>query len=87
VAGLVLWSTTLLSETSWTPLLPRLSDVPVLMSHGTLDPLLPFSASERLRALLSSAGARVTWVPFRGQHEIPMDAIEGANAVIAEALA
>lgn len=85
-AGLVLWSTTLLTEREWTPLLPGRAGLPVFMSHGTQDPLLPFFAAEELKDLLVAAGWRVTWRPFRGPHAIPEEAIEGAGDLVREAL-
>ena len=70
-AGLVLMSGTLINAAEWRPLLPSLRGVPVLLSHGRGDPLLPYSAAETLRDLLGSAGAAVDWHPFVGGHEIP----------------
>jgi phospholipase/carboxylesterase len=70
-AGLVLMSGTLLSKDEWLPLMPNRRGLPVFLSHGTADPLLPFSMAERLRDLLTQAGLAVEWVPFRGAHEIP----------------
>lgn len=72
VAGLVLLSASRLALADWTPHLPRLSDMPVFVSHGTHDSDLAFHAGEGLRDLAMSAGARTTWVPFDGGHEIPL---------------
>ncbi|GAC1571239.1 MAG: esterase [Polyangiales bacterium] len=44
----------------------------VFQSHGKHDPLLPFEIAETLRAHLEASRASVEWVPFQGQHEIPM---------------
>lgn len=49
----------------------RLSGVPVFVSHGREDALLPFSRAEQLAARAEEAGARVTFVPFDGGHSIP----------------
>lgn len=81
-AGLALMSSTLLSSTEWTPLMPRLAGRPVLLSHGTLDPLLPFDVSVTLRDLLIDAGADMRWIPFRGQHEIPPPVLEGLATLV-----
>jgi phospholipase/carboxylesterase len=75
LAGLALMSGTLIAETEWTPRLPTLAGVPVVMSHGRADPLLPFAVAETLRDKLTAAGANVTWVPFSGGHEIPGQAL------------
>lgn len=70
LAGLVLMSGTLLAEHEWTPLMPRRAGLPVLMSHGRADPLLPFALAERLRDLLVDAGLVLRWLPFSGGHGI-----------------
>lgn len=70
LAGLVLMSGTLLARAEWQPLMSTRRGLPVFLSHGTADPLLPFAMAERLRALLTEAGLDVHWVPFRGGHEI-----------------
>jgi phospholipase/carboxylesterase len=71
LAGLVLMSGTLLAEDEWVPRMPARRGMQVLQSHGQADPLLPFGIAERLRDELARAGCEVTWIPFRGQHEIP----------------
>jgi phospholipase/carboxylesterase len=86
-AGLVLMSGTLLAESEWTPRLPRLAGVPVAMSHGRHDPLLPFAVADELRGKLVAAGARVDWQPFDGGHEIPPPALGAAVRLIAAAAA
>jgi phospholipase/carboxylesterase len=70
LAGLVLLSGTLLAKGEWQPLVARRRGLPVFMSHGTADPLLPYSMAERLRDLLKDGGLPVEWVPFGGGHEI-----------------
>ena len=49
---------------------------PIFQSHGTHDPILPYALAERLKTELVSAGADVTFVPFRGAHEIPPPVLE-----------
>ena len=71
LAGLTLLSGTLLCKTEWTPLMGKRRGLPVLLTHGAADPLLPFSLADQLRGLLSQAGMTVEWVPFKGGHEIP----------------
>lgn len=86
LAGLVLLSGTLLAEQEWAPLAKRRAGLKVFMSHGQQDPLLPFAASERLRDLLAGAGASVEFVPFRGQHEIPMPVVARMRAFLGSVL-
>jgi phospholipase/carboxylesterase len=71
LAGLILMSGTLIAEPVWTPRMQALRGLRVLQSHGQRDGLLPFPVAEKLRDLMKAAGLDVTWVPFRGQHEIP----------------
>ena len=81
-AGLVLMSGTLINATEWQPRLPSLRGVPVLLSHGRGDSLLPYAAAEGLRDLLRGAGAAVDWHAFVGGHEIPRAVIAAAGAFL-----
>lgn len=71
VAGLVLMSGTLIAEEAWAPRFAQVKDVPIVMSHGKHDMLLPYSIAEVLRDRLAAAGAKVDFHPFLGGHEIP----------------
>ncbi len=82
LAGLAMMSGTLLAASEWTPRMAARRGMHALMSHGTLDPLLPFAASEQLRDLLVGAGWHVDFVPFRDGHTIPPDVIEHLGALI-----
>jgi phospholipase/carboxylesterase len=81
-AGLILMSGTLLAESVWRPRMASLAGVPVMMSHGRHDPLLPYSIAEVLRDRLTEAGAAVDWQPFVGAHEIPRGALDAANRLL-----
>jgi phospholipase/carboxylesterase len=81
-AGLVVMSGTLVNEASWSPHSAALKDLPVVQTHGTLDELLPFDGAERLRDRLTAAGAKLTWVQFRGGHEIPPAALEAVARLV-----
>lgn len=81
-AGLALMSGTLLAESLWEPKFAKLSGVPVFMSHGIADSLLPFAISQHLRDRLVAAGAKVTWVEFMGGHEIPPPVLDGVTKLI-----
>lgn len=82
LAGLVLLSGTLLAESEWLPLMPARHGLPVLQSHGTADPLLPFGLAERLSAELRKAGLDATFLAFRGGHEIPPPVLEELGAFL-----
>jgi len=79
LAGLALLSPTLLARDRWVGAIPGRSGLPVLLSHGRADPVLPFAQAQRLRALLEDRGVDVTWVPFDGQHEIPPPVVQAAG--------
>lgn len=86
LAGVVLLSGTLIAESEWLPLLPSRRALPVYQSHGTHDPILPFSIAERLRDEMKRASLDVTWTPFRGQHEIPGVVVDGLGAFLSRVL-
>jgi len=72
VNGLALMSTSRLAFQEWQLGERRFRDLPILVSHGTGDDDLGFTAGERLRDWLLDSGARVTWIPFDGGHQIPL---------------
>jgi len=81
-AALILMSGTLVAEAAWQPRMPRTSGLPVLMSHGRADMLLPFASAELLRDRLREAGAQVEWHEFVGGHEIPSIVLAAAGAFL-----
>lgn len=87
LAGLVLLSATLLAKDEWTPLMSKRRGLRVLQSHGTADPLLPFSLAEQLRDSLVRAGLSVEWVKFSGGHEIPGQVLTKMGGFLAQVLA
>ncbi|MFK7990705.1 MAG: alpha/beta hydrolase [Sandaracinaceae bacterium] len=86
LSALFLMSGTLLDESVWVPRMAARRNLPVLLSHGRQDPLLPFSLSERLREHLTAAGMAVEHVPFNGGHDIPPPVIQGLERVLLQAL-
>lgn len=71
-AALALLSSTRIAIGDWQPRAHVLADLPVLVAHGRGDAELAFRAGELLRDFAASGGARVTWLPFDGGHEIPL---------------
>jgi phospholipase/carboxylesterase len=71
LAGLILMSGTLIAEAAWTPRIAAVKGLPIVMSHGKHDMLLPYAIAEVLRDKLAAAGATIDWHPFLGGHEIP----------------
>ena len=70
--ALLLLSASRLNVAAWQLRARTLRGLRVLVSHGRTDSDLAFAAGEQLRDFAAAAGARVTWVPFDGAHEIPL---------------
>jgi|SRR5580692_3884218 phospholipase/carboxylesterase len=87
LAALVLLSGSFLAEEQWRPRMPGRRGLPAFLSHGDADRMLPFAQSERLRDALTGAGLAVTWVPFRGGHEIPTRVLDALGPFLRGALA
>ena len=83
LAGLVILSGTLLARDEWIPLMPTRKGLRVFQSHGTEDPILPFTIAEGLRSALTDAGMNVTFTKFRGGHGIGPEVIRDLNAWLA----
>lgn len=78
VGGLVVLSGSLIAESVWMARLTALPPgLPVFMSHGRGDSVLPFASAEALRDRFQAAKHTVTWVPFSGGHEIPSVVLSG----------
>ncbi|WP_342347015.1 hypothetical protein [uncultured Nitrospira sp.] len=86
LAGLALLSGTLIAKQEWLTRLPNRQGLPVFQSHGTDDPILSFSMAEQLREHIQTAGLPVSWVEFRGGHEIPIQALKGLEAFLQSSL-
>jgi phospholipase/carboxylesterase len=80
--GLAVLSGTLISHAEWRPLMSTRAGLPVLQSHGRIDPVLPFFLAERLRDELAGAGLAVEFVPFNGGHGIAGSALAGLAKLI-----
>lgn len=84
LAGLVIFSGTLVNRTGWEKLAAekyaaKNLKLPFIQSHGKFDQVLPFQAAERLNELLCKNGGEGRLIAFEGQHEIPMEVIDGTN--------
>jgi len=60
--------------------LPTIPRTPVLISNGRVDPLVPVAETERLAALLRSAGAEVTLEWHQAGHQLVPDDVAKARA-------
>jgi phospholipase/carboxylesterase len=84
-AGLVLLSAAPISVPEWKALAPRRAGLPVLMSHGRSDPILPFAGGVFLRDLLTEAKLRVEWAEWNGGHGIPDGVVSRLGPFVTEA--
>jgi len=84
LASLVLFSPSFVNEAGWRAGMPARKGLRVFVSHGRRDDILPFDGSERLAQAMREAGLRVTWVPFDGGHEIPIEVVTALNRFLAE---
>jgi len=75
LAALVILSGTPINEANWRIGFARRKGLPVFMSHGRNDDILPFDLAERLHAEIEAAGLPVIFVPFVGGHEIPAEVV------------
>lgn len=84
VSGLAMFSSSRIAFDEWQANSEALNGLPVLVSHGTHDADLSLSAGEALRDFLRNSGARVTWQPFEGGHEIPLVVWRALRRLITE---
>lgn len=82
LTALVLLSGTTVDEAKWDAVLAHRRGLPVFMSHGRRDEILPFEVADRFRHKLEAAGLRVTWLPFEGGHDVPQEVVVGLNAFL-----
>jgi phospholipase/carboxylesterase len=87
VGALVILSGSIIAESAWTERLRATRPTyPVFMSHGSVDPVLPFGIAEALREQLRAAGREVTWVPFDDGHGIPLEVLTRLNVFLLAAV-
>jgi phospholipase/carboxylesterase len=84
MTALVLLSGTTVDEAAWERGLAARRGLPVFVSHGQTDVILPFTVADRFRQKLQRAGLRVTWVPFPGGHEIPSEVVVALNTFLGQ---
>jgi phospholipase/carboxylesterase len=86
LAALLLMSGTHIAAEEWASRYQRRRGLPIFMSHGRDDELLPFPVAEHLRAELESHGLPVEWHSFSGGHGIPWEVLESAGAFLRRVL-
>lgn len=86
-AALCIWSGTLLCEDTWRARARARGPLRVFQSHGRTDPILPYTAAEWLRDLLTESGLNVDFLEFPGVHTIPKQAVERVASLLEDTLA
>jgi phospholipase/carboxylesterase len=81
--ALLILSGTPIDSADWRSGMAKRRGLPVFMSHGRQDDVLPYDLAELLHEDLVRAGLEVTFVPFDGGHEIPAGVVEALNAFLA----
>jgi phospholipase/carboxylesterase len=56
-----------------------LKDRQIYIAHGTEDDIVPFSRAEEAAAVLSAAGAKITFCPSDTAHKLSLDCLKGLN--------
>jgi phospholipase/carboxylesterase len=87
LAGLVVLSGTHIAANEWAARMASRRGLPVFMSHGREDEILPFAVAEGLRDTMNGAGLPVEWHPFGGGHGIPPAVVVALGAFLARVLA
>ena len=80
--ALVQMSGTLICENQWREKIHGHRGLKVLQSHGKIDPVLPFQASQWLKDLFVENGCDVDYLPFQGVHTIPLEMLENIRSLI-----
>lgn len=86
LAGVACMSGTLLAEQEWRRRLAEKRGMPVFLSHGRRDRVLPFRGAQQLRELLQQGGLKVTWLPFDGGHAMPPRVLRELDTFLDEVL-
>lgn len=80
--SLILLSGTLLNTNRWKKAAEKKKGFQFFQSHGTNDPLLPFSAAKGLESILRESGLIGEFVQFSGGHEIPESVIKRVSGYL-----
>jgi phospholipase/carboxylesterase len=83
LAALVILSGTPLDRAGWQSGMAKRKGLPIFMSHGRADNILPFDLAERLHGELVAAGLAVTFFAFDSGHEIPEEVVTALGAFLA----
>lgn len=88
LAGILALSTYLpLADSLAATASPANSDVPIMMAHGTQDPVVPLLLAAQSRDLLQQQGYNVTWHTYPMQHAVCPDEVRDIRNWLAQQLA
>jgi phospholipase/carboxylesterase len=82
LAGLILLGGTTVNEEKWAEHFAGRRHLPILIAHGRNDRVLPFAIMERFQQRLKASGLDVTWYPFDGGHQLPLEVIGEINSFV-----
>ncbi len=85
-AALGIFSGFPICKSEWITLAERRKGLRVLQSHGTRDPILPFSIASTLPGLLEESGLTVDFQPFDGPHTIPASVVDSFGTLLCSLL-
>ena len=61
-------------------------DVPILMAHGTADPVIPIALADASRKALEAGGWRVEWHDYAMEHSATIEELRVVGAFLARVL-
>ena len=65
---------------------PANSRIPVLIAHGTQDPVVPYAMGKQSRDLLVNTGYNVTWHEYPMPHSVCMEEVRDIGAWLTQVL-
>ncbi len=84
VVGMFVFSGALICESLWrAAATAKPLSIPMVQSHGRIDPILPIATGRWLHSLLRDVGCVGTLFEFDGPHTIPGEALENAAKLLA----
>lgn len=78
------FSSSIVCRPQWQTVLSRLAETAVFQSHGTIDPILPYTSAVALCQMLMDAGIEVDFHSFVGPHTIDVESITRTARALAD---
>ena len=61
-------------------------DIPIMMAHGTMDPMIPVGHAIRTKQVLSQLGYQISWHEYPIMHGVCIEEIQDISAWLLEIL-